>query len=86
MTHEDAIKILEINSICSPKATEFKNAVEIAKNAIEKQISKRPKIKSFPKISGFELRCPNGDCGAVLQSDSPCCKYCGQALDWSDAE
>ena len=86
MTHEEAIKILEINSICSPKATEFKNAVEIAKNAIEKQILKRPKIKSFPKINGFELRCPNGDCGAVLQSDSPCCRYCGQALDWSDVE
>ena len=86
MTHEEAIKILEINSICSPKATEFKNAVEIAKNAIEKQILKRPKIKSFPKMNGFELRCPNGDCRAVLQSDSPCCRYCGQALDWSDVE
>ena len=86
MTHEEAIKILELNSICSPKATEFKNAVEIAKNAIEKQILKRPKIKSFPKTNGFELRCPNGDCGAVLQSDSPYCRYCGQALDWSDTE
>lgn len=57
-----------------------------AKEALEKQIQKRPKIKSFPKINGFELRCPNGDCEAVLQSDSPCCKYCGQALDWSDVE
>ena len=60
--------------------------LKAAKDALEKQMLKRPKIKSFPKINGFELRCPNSDCGAVLQSDSPCCRYCGQALDWSDIE
>ena len=60
--------------------------ISFAKEAVEKQIAKRPKIKKFAKINGFELRCPNDDCGAVLQSDSPCCRYCGQALDWSDIE
>ena len=59
-------------------------ACEIACKAMEKQIPKRPKIKKFDKVNGFDLRCPNDDCGAVLQSDSPCCRYCGQALDWSD--
>lgn len=53
-------------------------------NALKKQIPKKPKFKKSVKSQTFELRCPN--CGAVLQSDSPHCKYCGQALDWSDTE
>ena len=52
--------------------------------ALEKQIPKRPILKKSVKVNGFMLRCPNADCEAVLQSDSPYCKYCGQALDWSD--
>lgn len=36
------------------------------------------------KIISWDLKCPN--CEAVLQSDTPHCKYCGQALDWSDAK
>ena len=60
--------------------------ISFAKEAVKKQILKRPKIKKFVKINGFDLRCPNDDCEAVLQSDSPCCRYCGQALDWSDVE
>ena len=54
--------------------------------AISKQIPQRPKTKEFVHIDGFKLRCPNTDCEAVLQSDSPCCKYCGQSLDWSDVK
>ena len=61
-------------------------AFALGMQALEKQIPTKPKIKKFVKTNGFELRCPNDDCGAVLQSDSPCCKYCGQALDWSDTE
>ena len=71
MTVEEAIKILEINSICSPKATEFKNAVEIAKNAMEKQIPKKSIIKYHkedltPVKYGrlIELHCPN--CGRFI--------------------
>ena len=60
--------------------------ISFAKEAVGKQMPKRPKIKKLNKITCFELRCPNDDCGAVLQSDSPCCRYCGQALDWCDTE
>ena len=51
------------------------------KVALEKQIPKKPTVKKSIKVNAFALRCPN--CEAVLQSDSPHCRYCGQALDWS---
>lgn len=57
---------------------------KLAKSALEKQIPQKPTIKKSCKVNAFTLRCPN--CEAVLQADSPCCRYCGQALDWSDAE
>lgn len=66
MTHEEAIKILEINSICSPKATEFKNAVEIAKNAIEKQIPK--------KVVPFK-RTAHDFCNGVCEHSHYPCEY-----------
>lgn len=84
---EDAI-LGEIHEII--KENEHLTVVNLNEKAIvkalEKQIRKRPKIKKFAKLKMFELRCPNDDCGAVLQSDSPCCKYCGQTLDWSDTQ
>ena len=52
-------------------------------DALEKRMPKRPIIKKSIKVNGFMLRCPNAGCEAVLQSDSPCCKYCGQSLDWN---
>lgn len=87
MIYREAIAILEINSICSPKAIEFKNAVEIAKNAIEKQIPK----KAINDGTQFAI-CP--ECGAsvnkdieqVYNSETSYCVCCGQALDWSDSE
>ena len=60
-----------------------KIAISNAVEALEKQIPKKPTIKKSVKVNAFTLRCPN--CEAVLQADSPCCRYCGQALDWSDA-
>ena len=90
MTNEDAIKILEINSICSPKAIEFKKAVEIAKNAIEKQIPKKP-IEKNPicynkSIKGeefyyYDYHCPQ--CNTMINNESHHCP-CGQTLDWSE--
>lgn len=61
-----------------------KIAINTAIEALEKQIPKKPTIKKSVKVNAFTLKCPN--CEAVLQADSPCCRYCGQALDWSDTE
>jgi hypothetical protein len=88
MTVQQAIEILEVNAICSPKATKFKGAVEVAKQALEKQIPKKP-IKDDLSYSGY--KCPACDSNLYrLRSHNvcktPCCIFCGQALDWSDTE
>lgn len=52
-------------------------SLDIAISAIEKQIPKKPvKTRS-------EIVCPT--CNTLVGS-SPYCRYCGQAIDWSDTE
>lgn len=60
---------------------EYTNMLLVCKEALEKQIPKKPVIKKSIKTNAFELRCPN--CEVPLQADTPHCKNCGQALDWS---
>lgn len=95
MTPQEAIEILEINAICSPKATKFKEAVEVAKQALEKQIPKKTTEEERNRgidISGeydidFHLCCPI--CGAVVGTYEAgvneyfenYCSNCGQAID-----
>ncbi len=85
MTPQEAIEILEINAICSPKATKFKEAVEVAKQALEKQMPKKPANKSL-EFDGEYGYCPC--CNRILADHSNFrrCPDCGQALDWSDTE
>ena len=86
MTEQEAIKILKINCICSPSATEFIKSAELAIKALEHQIPKKPKgdYNSCP-----HHRCPTCN-GAVRMycndGYNPCCQFCGQKLDWSDEE
>lgn len=95
MTPQEAIEILEVNAICSPKATKFKEAVEVAKQALEKQIPKKTIEEERNRgidISGeydidFHLCCPA--CGAVVGTYEAgvneyfenYCSNCGQAID-----
>ena len=61
---------------------EYYEAMEIAINAIEKQIPKKPKEKD---CIGFNtLACPG--CEMALYLYEPYCDNCGQAIDWSDEE
>lgn len=56
---------------------EYTDMLLMCKAALEKQIPKKPvKTKS-------EIVCPT--CRTLVGSN-PYCKYCGQALDWSDTE
>ena len=78
MTNEEAIKMLkQWNEDLLPYEDE-KEGIEchnIAISAIEKQIPKKPtKTRS-------EIVCPT--CKTLIGS-SPYCRYCGQAIDWSD--
>ena len=50
-------------------------SLDIAISAIEKQILKKP------KKTRTEIVCPT--CATLICS-SPYCRYCGQAIDWSD--
>ena len=58
---------------------EQKEAFEIAIQALEKQIPKKPKEKD---CIGFNtLACP--ECKMALYLYEPYCDNCGQAIDWS---
>lgn len=98
MTPQEAIEILEVNAICSPQATKFKKAVEVAKQALEKQIPKKPILKETQCFDGstddFVLICPvcnrticrepeDDVIADHIKEEYPHCN-CGQALDWSD--
>lgn len=86
MTEQEAIKILQINCTCSPKATEFIKASNIAIKALEKQIPKKPKgdYNSCP-----HHRCPTCNGAARMCCDdgyNPYCQFRGQKLDWGNKE
>lgn len=93
MTLQEAIKILKINCVCSPKATEFIEASNVAAEAIEKRI---PMPLDY-EGDGY------ADDGNILYDTAICCgcgrrferyceehyKYCpgcGQALNWGEEE
>ena len=67
-----------------------KEAFEIAINALEKQIPKKPIVEykdTNDCITEIEWKCPI--CGTNYIELAPCgewCNYCGQKLDWSDEE
>lgn len=60
-------------------------AIDSAIEALEKQIPKKPKdYDSVP-----HNRCPNCNSAIRVYCDDmydPVCKFCGQAIDWSDLE
>lgn len=64
---------------------------KLAKSALEKQIPKKPKYEDVDNIYGAMQRICKacGDICMVSKDAKPYehyCRYCGQALDWSDAE
>lgn len=90
MTNAEAIKHLSSNEIYTD---DWEEAILIAKEALEKQIPKKPQIKEFPdedEESGDRYLwtfyiCPV--CGEHIGLRyNKFCSNCGQALDWSDSE
>lgn len=90
MTHKEALEILYKG--IAPNPTANNECIKLCKNALEKQIPKKPKVKEETYSRFYD--CPS--CGGYLVSkiDGELCsgqkyKYChrcGQALDWSDSE
>lgn len=75
MTNEEALNILYKG--IAPNPTANNECIEVCKKALEKRIPKKP-IKTRS-----EIVCPT--CNTLVGS-SPYCRYCGQALDWSNTE
>ena len=79
MTHEEAIK--QLNSVAIyhfDKCTT--NAIDLAIDALGKQIPKKP-IEKFAFSDDIEAGlCPL--CNEGVNEEMNFCSYCGQAIDW----
>lgn len=79
MTHEEAIK--QLNSVAIyhfDKCTT--NAIDLAIDALDKQIPKKP-IEKFAFSDDIEAGlCPL--CNEGVNEEMNFCSYCGQALEW----
>lgn len=88
MTYEEALKVIEQNlqvaiqdleGLDPEYEQEQYNALKLAKEALEKQIPKKP-----VKWCGIWI-CPTCDYGQDTDRFKPSyCKSCGQHLDWSE--
>ena len=90
MTESEAIKELHkirpIGGIIPQKRAE---SIDMAINALEKQIPKKVQLRHIRKFDGFDDgECPT--CGNSVSRDCDgtdnFCPDCGQKLDWSDEE
>ena len=81
MTYEEAIKVIESNRPISGY-TMLCEALDIAKEALEKQIPKKPYLDNDNGIYEKEY-CPA--CNRSLFPNDPYCR-CGQAIDWGDTD
>ena len=87
MTYEEAIENLQyiISNDCTETQHDFVEEIEMAIEALEKQIPKKPVLEN--RYSGH-YNCPicNEDCTYDTVFKYPYCPFCGQAIDWSDDE
>ena len=93
MTNEEAIVIIR-HLWCSEHIDypdeEVREALDIAKKAIEKQISKKPNIEHYKDYDTYS--CPKcnrrfickDEIGFFAGERSEFCDKCGKAIDWSD--
>ena len=88
MTAEEAIKHLKLIIGIDVYADYFQEVCVLAKEALEKQIAKKPE-----KEAEENLLCPV--CGSFLGYELECreeayqmphCQGCGQAINWSEGD
>ena len=92
MTYKKAVIWTEGSLIMGRVAPEQESYpyMETVKKALEKQIPKKPKCKTYP-TGGFEILC---ECGKQLYRvdkyncewghKMAYCELCGQAIDWNE--
>lgn len=79
MTENEASTILKAEIVHHPECSIFAEALEVAIQALEKQISKKP---DFTEDKEFAL-CPCCN-GKGLLNKQKYCDNCGQKIDWSE--
>lgn len=93
MKENEASTILKAEIVHHPECSVFAEALDLAIQALEKQIPKKPIMKQyFEDLEEEYLCCPT--CGEILTDRIPAdnktfcfhCMNCGQKLDWSDEE
>ncbi len=57
--------------------------LKVAKEAVEKQMPKRPKTLKTHDISNYKYG--DCECGEHICDDERYCSSCGQAIDWSES-
>ena len=90
MTASEAIKMLQIQKPaygCKEYQKPLMYAYEMAIQALEKQIPKKP-IKSENQVVRYvnTYYCPTCELGITGTNIAKWCYHCGQKIDWSDEE
>lgn len=95
MTENEAVEAMQFDLKIGGEihSQVLRDAVDVAIQALEKQIPKKPIMKQcFEDLEEEYLCCPT--CGEILTDRIPAdnktfyfhCMNCGQKLDWSDEE
>lgn len=90
MTYEEAIDILKNEfKLCDPNCTEsctrcLEKAFELAIEALEKQIPKKPIIDMCPCCENLVAYRVYDDTVDGSEVQDSFCGFCGQAIDWSE--
>ena len=83
MTFEEALKLVKECGL-NIEGIKCDECESVISTALEKQIPKKPNIHGFREgreINTISYTCPV--CNEHIGRENYC-KYCGQALDWSD--
>lgn len=92
MTEQEAIKRLEfLNDALNfnrADSDESSCALQMAVEALEKQIAKKPipKYGMYNTINRYKCPTCDNDYLGGGEYRYPCCEDCGQKLDWSDED
>lgn len=93
MTNEEATQLLRESKKYWARIHPIYKAHDVAIEVLEKQIPKKPlkQVKTIYSSKATEVLCPacNKSVCTWITLDShskkvPYCRYCGQAIDWSD--
>ena len=87
MTAEEAIDNLKylISEDCTDSHFDFITEIEMAIEALEKQIPKKPTEVDEREVGWIAFMCPACNTAVIGQPYRPNnCKHCGQAIDWSE--